>query len=102
MKSGRVPGFHGGVRIFCYTGMTQGLEMLAVFKISKDHHPYWPYPTANEGHLMVMANIPDSHGTLSEFRVFKLIKVMHNGEPCVAFNQTTIGNQTLRPDLVTL
>ena len=45
---------------------------------------------------MVMANIPDSHGTPSEFRVFKLIEVMHNGEPCVAFNQTTIGDQTLR------
>ena len=27
---------------------------------------------------------------------------MHNGEPCVAFNQTTIGNQSLRPDLVAL
>ena len=51
---------------------------------------------------MVMANIPDSHGALSEFRAFKLIEVMHNGEPCVAFNQTTIGDQTLRPDLVTL
>ena len=27
---------------------------------------------------------------------------MHNGEPCVAFNQTTIGDQSLRPDLVAL
>ena len=51
---------------------------------------------------MVMANIPDSHGAPSEFRAFKLIKVMHNGEPCVAFNQTTIGDQTLRPNLVAL
>ena len=82
--------------------MAQGLETLAVCKIPKDHHPYWPYPTADEGHLMVMANIPDSHGAPSDFRVCKLIEVMHNGEPCVAFNQTTIGDETLRPDLVAL
>ena len=44
--------------------MAWGLETLAVCKIPKDHHPYWPYPTADEGHLMVMANIPDSHGPL--------------------------------------
>ena len=82
--------------------MTQGLETLAACKIPKDHHPYWPYPMADEGYLMVMANISDSHGAPSEFRAFKLIEVMHNGEPCVAFNQTTIGDQTLRPDLVAL
>ena len=46
----------------CQRCMVQGLETLAVCKIPKDHHPYWPYPTADEGHLMVMANIPDSHG----------------------------------------
>ena len=86
----------------CRHRMVQGLEMLAVCKIPKDHHPYWPYPMADEGHLMVMANIPDSHGAPLEFRAFKLIKVMHNGEPCVAFNQTTIGDQSLRPDLVAL
>ena len=86
----------------CRCCMVQGLETLAVCKIPKDNHPYWPYPMADEGHLMVMANIPDSHGTPKEFRAFKLIKVMHNGEPCVAFNQTTIGNQSLRPDLVAL
>ena len=76
--------------------------MLAVCKIPWDHHPYWPYPTANEGHIMVIANIPDSHGTPSDFQVCKLIEVMHNGELCVAFNQTTIGDETLRPDMVTL
>ena len=86
----------------CWHHMVQGLETLAVCKIPKDHHPYWPYPTADEGHLIVMANIPDSHGAPLEFRAFKLIEVMHNGEPCVAFNQTTIGNQSLRLDLVTL
>ena len=82
--------------------MVQGPETLAVCKIPKDHHPYWLYPMADEGHLMVMANIPDSHGTPSDFRAFKLIEVMHNGELCVAFNQTTIGDQTLRLDLVAL
>ena len=51
---------------------------------------------------MVMANTPDSHSAPSEFRAFKLIKVMHNGELCVAFNQTTIGIQSLRLDLVAL
>ena len=86
----------------CRSRMAQGLETLAVCKIPKDHHPYWPYPTADEGHLMVMANIPDSHSTPSDFRACKLIKVMHNGEPCIAFNQTTIDNETLRPDLVAL
>ena len=86
----------------CRRRMAQGLETLAVCKIPKDHHPYWPYPMADEGHLMVMANIPDSHGAPSDFRACKLIKVMHNGEPCVAFNQTTIGDETLRPDLVAL
>ena len=86
----------------CWCHMAQGLETLVVCKIPKDHHPYWPYPTADEGHLMVMANIPDSHGALSKFCEFKLIKVMHNGEPCVAFNQTTIDDQSLRPDLIAL
>ena len=86
----------------CWRHMVQGLETLAVCKIPKDHHPYWPYPMADEGHLIVMANIPDSHGAPSEFQAFKLIEVMHNGEPCVAFNQTTIGDQSLRPDLVAL
>ena len=51
---------------------------------------------------MVMANIPDSHSAPLDFRACKLIEVMHNGEPCVAFNQTTIGDETLRPDLVAL
>ena len=86
----------------CRSRMARGPEMLAVCKIPKDHHPYWPYPTADEGHLMVMANIPDSHGAPSDFRACKLIEVMHNGEPCVAFNQTTIGDETLRLDLVAL
>ena len=86
----------------CRCRMAQGLETLTVCKIPKNHHPYWPYPMADEGHLMVMANIPDSHGAPLEFRAFKLIQVMHNGEPCLAFNQTTIGDQSLRPDLVTL
>ena len=86
----------------CWCRMVQGLETLAVCKIPKDHHPYWPYPTADEGHLMVMANIPDSHGAPLKFWAFKVIEVMHNGEPCVAFNQTTIGDQSLRPDLVAL
>ena len=86
----------------CRSQMARGLETLAVCKIPRDHHPYWPYPTADEGHLMVMANIPDSHSTPSDFWACKLIEVMHNGEPCVAFNQTTIGDETLRPDLVTL
>ena len=86
----------------CRSRMAQGLETLAVCKIPRDHHPYWPYPMANEGHLMVMANIPDSHGTLSDFQVCKLIEVMHNGELCVAFNQTTIGDETLRLDMVAL
>ena len=51
---------------------------------------------------MVIANIPDSHGAPSDFWVCKLIEVMHNGELCVAFNQTTVGNETLRPDMVAL
>ena len=51
----------------CRRRMVQGLEMLAVCKIPKDNHPYWPYPTADEGHLMVMANIPDSHNAPKEF-----------------------------------
>ena len=86
----------------CQSRMARGLEMLAVCKIPRDHHPYWPYPTANEGHIMVIANIPDFHGTPSDFRVCKLIEVMHDGELCVAFNQTTIGDETLRPDMVAL
>ena len=51
---------------------------------------------------MVMANIPDSHSAPSDFRACKLIEVMHNGELCVAFNETTMGNESLRPDMVTL
>ena len=86
----------------CRNQMARGLETLALCKIPKDHHSYWPYPTTDEGHLIVMANIPDSHGTLSDFQACKVIEVMPNGEPCIAFNQTTIGDETLRPDLVTL
>ena len=51
---------------------------------------------------MVIANIPDSHGTPSDFRACKLIEVMHNGELCVAFNQTTVADEILRPDMVAL
>ena len=82
--------------------MAWGLEMLAVCKIPQDHHPYWPYPMADEGHIMVIANIPDSHDAPSDFWACKLIEVMHDGQLCVAFNQTTVDNETLRPDMVAL
>ena len=86
----------------CRCRMAQGLETLAVCKIPRDHHPYWPYSTADEGHLMVITNIPDSHGAPADFRAYRLIEVMHSGQPCVAFNQCSIGDETLRPDMVAL
>ena len=51
---------------------------------------------------MVIANIPDSHGTPVDFQACRLIEVMHSGQLCVAFNQCSIGNETLRPDMVAL
>ena len=45
----------------------RGLETLAVCKIPQDHHQYWLYPTADEGHLMVIADIPDSHSAPADF-----------------------------------
>ena len=86
----------------CRSRMAQGLEMLAVCKIPQDHHPYWPYPTADKGHIMVIANIPDSHGAPADFQACRLIEVMHGGQLCVAFNQCSIDDETLRPDIVAL
>ena len=68
----------------------------------RDHHPYWLYPMADMGHLMLIANIPDSHGALADFRACRLIEVMHDRQPYVAFNQCSVGDETLRPDMVAL
>ena len=81
----------------CYQPAT-----LVVCKIPQDHHPYWPYPTADKGHLMVIANIPDSHCAPADFWVCRLIEVMHSGQLCVAFNQCSVDDETLRPDMVAL
>ena len=86
----------------CRSRMAQGLEMLAVCKIPRDHHPYWPYPMADKIHIMVITNIPDSHGAPADFRACRLIEVMHGGQLCVAFNQCSIDDETLRPDMVAL
>ena len=94
----RVPNALG----ICRSRMAQGLETLAVCKIPQDHHPYWPYPTVDKGHLMVIANIPDSHCAPADFRVCRLIEVMHGGQLCVAFNQCSVDDETLRPDMVAL
>ena len=51
---------------------------------------------------MVIADIPDSHGAPADFWVCKLIEVMHGRQLCVAFNQCSVGNETLRPDMVAL
>ena len=51
---------------------------------------------------MVIANIPDSHGPPADFRVCKLIEIMYNGQLCVAFNQCSVDNETLRLDMVAL
>ena len=51
---------------------------------------------------MVIADIPDSHCTLADFQACRLIEVMQGRQPCVAFNQCSIGDEILRPDMVAL
>ena len=51
---------------------------------------------------MVTTDIPDSHSAPVDFRACRLIEVMHSGQLCVAFNQCSIGDEALRPDMVAL
>ena len=69
----------------------KGEESMALCHIPKDHHPYWPYPPADDPHLLVY-NEEEATGELTSFSTLHLLMAKNNdGEPCMVLNRCMSG-----------
>ena len=70
----------------------KGEESMALCRIPKDHHPYWPYPLADDPHLLVY-NEEEATGEPTSFSALCLLTAKNNDrEPCVVLNRCMSGH----------